>query len=543
MSKPSITAIFILISICFFACQSKNKLDQIYFNAQFITLYDSLPRVEAIAVNQGKIVDMGTKADLEKKYNFSNKIDLNGAFVYPGFNDAHAHFYGLGEQQFRVDLRDSKSWDDCLQKTKIASKNIEGEWIIGRGWDQNIWPDKKFPDLKKLDSIFPDKPVYLKRIDGHAAIANSYALTLAGINTQTKIEGGLVEVINGKLTGILVDNACDLLEKSIPAPSDEQIKSYLLKAQEICLKNGLTSVTDAGLNLKIVKIADSLHKSGLLKIRLNIMLNPNEENFDFAKKNGPLKTDRLTVHGFKIYMDGALGSHGACLLKPYESDTTSGFLLNSVANFKILAQRIAGIPKFQMNAHCIGDSAARVFLKIASEYINADEDRRWRMEHAQVVNPDDYYLFKKTGMIASVQPTHATSDMIWAAELLGKERILHAYAYKKLLEINNIIVLGTDFPVEQVNPILTWYSSIIRKNKDGIILEPFKENILEKYETMMGMTYFPAFAEFRENEKGKIRPGMWADFTLLDRDLFKTEENDILNTKIIGTIIAGEKVF
>ena len=535
----------IIISIFLFACNQREKIDLLVYNATIYTVDSSFSVTDAIAVRDGKIIETGKTGDLQNKFEAIEKIDANGKFIYPGFIDAHAHFVGYGLGLQTVDLVGTESWEDILHRLDDFAKNKnKGQWLIGRGWDQNDWPVKDFPTNEKLNELYPDRPVFLRRVDGHAAIVNQKALDIAGVKAGDKLTGGEVEVKNGKLTGILIDNAIGLVASKIPEPDAAQMKEALLDAQKNCFAVGLTTVDDCGLDYKTVLFIDSIHKKGDLKMRIYAMLSDGRENYDFIFQHGKIKTDRLNVRSFKVYADGALGSRGACLLQPYsDKPGWSGFLLSSQQHFDSVANLLSQ-KDFQMCTHAIGDSGNRTMLMIYAKYLKGKNNSRWRIEHAQVINENDFKLFGENNIIPSVQPTHATSDMYWAADRLGKERVKGAYAYKQLLEQNGWIPLGTDFPVEDISPFKTFYAAVVRRDAKGWPADGYqKENALTREEAMRGMTIWAAKANFEENEKGSLEKGKFADFVILDQDLMKAGEKDLLNTKVLKTFLSGEKVF
>ncbi len=534
-----VLSLFILSS-----CSTKQKVDLLVYNAHIYTVDSSFSKAEAFAVDKGKIVEVGTTKDLQNKYEAKEELNAEGKYIFPGLIDAHAHFlgYGLGLQD--ADLVGTTSWDDILEKLKtFAAENKEG-WIVGRGWDQNDWAVKEFPTNQQLNELFPDRPVILSRVDGHAAIANNKALELAGVKAGDKLEGGEVEVRNGVLTGILVDNATELVYSKVPAPTPAILKEALLDAQKNCFAAGLTTIDDCGLSYQAALFIDSLQKTKDLKMRMYVMLSDAKENYDFLFSKGKIKTDRLNIRAFKVYADGALGSRGACLLQPYsDKPGWSGFLLSSQQHFDSVANIISQ-HGFQMCTHAIGDSGNRVMLNIYAKYLKGKNDQRWRIEHSQVVNKNDFHLFGDNSIVPSVQPTHATSDMYWAGDRLGKERLKGAYANEDLLHQNGWIPLGTDFPVEDISPIKTFYAAVFRQDAKGWPAGGFQmENALSREDAIRGMTIWAAKANFEEDEKGSIEKGKLADFVILDQDLLSADEKDILKTKVLKTFVNGEKVF
>lgn len=533
----------IVLAFLLVGCGAK-KVDTIVHNAVIYTVDASFSKAEAMAIKDGKIVAIGTDKDILDGYTTDNWIDAGGSVVYPGFIDAHAHFVGYGRSLFQVDLFGTNSWEETVERVKtFAQEHPDIYWIEGRGWDQNRWPGKSFPTNKQLNELFPDRPVVLTRVDGHASIANKKALELAGIKAGQQIVGGSIETKNGELTGVLIDNADNAVYAQIPAPNKESYTKWLQAAEKNCFAQGLTTITDCGLHHTDVDAIDALQKEGKLNMRLYVMLSDDPDNYATFLPKGPYKTDKLFVKGIKVYADGALGSRGACLLAPYSDQTGwSGFLLRDQHHYDSLAQVLASTD-FQMCTHAIGDSANREVLNIYQKYLKGTNDKRWRIEHAQVVHPNDMDLFGKTSVIPSVQPTHGTSDMYWAEERLGAERIKGAYAYKQLLQQNGWIPLGTDFPVEDISPFKTFLAAVVRKDAKGYPANGFQmENALTREEAIRGMTIWAAKAGFLEKEVGSLEKGKKADFILLDRDLMEVQEELILDTKVKATYSGGKRV-
>ncbi len=527
------------------ACGNNSSVDTLFINGTVYTVDSVFSKAEAVAIRNGKIVAVGTTAELQKKYKPTSTIDLQGKFMYPGLIDAHAHFYRYGLGLITANLVGTASWEEILTKLNVYAKDIPaGQWIIGRGWDQNDWPVKEFPTNELLNRQFPNNPVLLTRIDGHAAIVNDLALQQGGITAATTLTGGKVVLKNGKPTGVLIDNAIDLVSNKIPAATDEQVKTALLAAQKNCFAAGLTTVDDCGLDYNEVLNIEKANKTGELKIRLYVMLSDAKKNYDAIFQRGKIKTERLHVCSFKIYADGALGSRGACLLEPYNDHKNHyGFLLSNPAHFDSVAKVIYE-KNFQMCTHAIGDSGNRTILNIYGKYLKATNDRRWRIEHAQVVNSNDFSLFKKYSIVPSVQPTHATSDMYWAGERLGPGRVRTAYAFNDLLQQNGWIPLGTDFPVEDIDPLKTFIAAVFRKDMKGWPADGFQtENALSREAALRGMTIWAAKSNFEENEKGSIEPGNFADFTILDTDLMTASFEEMLKASVLKTICGGEVVF
>ncbi|MGI8600803.1 MAG: amidohydrolase [Chitinophagaceae bacterium] len=534
----------LVLSFIFIACRDTAKVDLIIFNATIYTVDSTFSKAEAIAVRDGKIEDIGSSQEITGKYYADTKVNAEGKFIYPGFIDAHAHFYRYGLGLSTANLVETSSWDDITSKLEtFASDNTEG-WLIGRGWDQNKWEEKEFPSKEKLDQLFPNRPVLLTRVDGHAAIANQKALDEAGIRAGMRVTGGEIEVKNGKLTGILVDNAIRLVSSKIPAPTITQVKKSLDAAQKNCFAVGLTTVDDCGINYREMLLMDSFQKSGELKMRIYAMLSDTKENYDFLFDKGKIKTDLMHVRSFKVYADGALGSRGACLLEPYNDRSNwKGFLLSDASHFDSVAN-ILNAKDFQMCTHAIGDSGNRVILNIYAKYLQGTNDKRWRIEHAQVVNENDFAIFGKYNIIPSVQPTHATSDMYWAGDRLGKEREKGAYAFRWLTEQNGWIPLGTDFPVEDISPFKTFLASVFRQDAKGYPATGYQmENALSREQAIRGMTIWAAKSNFEELEKGSLEKGKFADFIILDRDLMTIKAEEVLSTTVLATYLGGERVY
>ena len=538
--------IYLLVLCAFFsACTAPRAADLILHNGIVYTIDSSFSITEAIAIKDGKILATGKSADILQHFSSKNVIDLEKKAVYPGFIDAHAHFVGYGRALYEVNLYDCNTWEEVLQRVKAFETSHPNEaWIRGRGWDQNKWPSKEFPDNKVLNELFPGKPVLLSRVDGHAAVVNNKALALAGVLPGQQIAGGDLVSKDGKLTGVLVDNAVELVTRIIPQASKADYEKWLMAAQQNCFAQGLTTITDCGLMYTDVAIIDTLQREGKLNMRLYVMLSDDTANFSRYLSKIPYKTEKLYVKGIKAYADGALGSRGACLLQPYnDKPGWYGFLLNTQNHYDSLAQMLS-TTDYQLCTHAIGDSGNRMILNVYNKYLKGKNDKRWRIEHAQVVNPEDFHLFGTASVIPSVQPTHATSDMYWATERLGTERIKGAYAYKQLLEQNGWMPLGTDFPVEDISPFKTFYAAIVRKDAKGFPADGFqKENALSRTQAIKGMTIWAAKADFLEKEVGSIEAGKKADIIILDHDLMQIPDSLLLHTKVLATYSGGVKVY
>jgi predicted amidohydrolase YtcJ len=534
----NLLTLFILLTL--FSCKKEEKIpvDTIVINANIYTVNASFDKAQAFAIKDGKFVEIGLNSDIQNKYESFKVIDAEGQTIVPGFIDAHCHFLGLGYDIRSAKLVGTKSFEEVLDSVVSFQKRNKLNYITGRGWDQNDWLVKEFPTKKKLDSLFPNTPVVLGRIDGHALLCNQAALNLGKVTADSKIDGGEVVLKDGKPTGILIDNAKYLVMSQWPKPTREDMAKALMAAQDICFENGLTTVDEAGLSREAIEVIDSLQTADILKIRMYAMVSATKENLDYYLNKGIYKTDKLNVRSFKVYGDGALGSRGALLRKPYTDQPDHfGLLTTSLSEMDSIAKRIAK-SKFQMNTHAIGDSANHILLNIYNKVLKNDKDRRWRIEHAQIISQGDFDKFQN--VLPSVQPTHATSDMYWAEERLGKERMKGAYAFQQLLKAYGKIALGTDFPVEQVNPFLTFHSAVARQDLEEYPLDGFQmDNALSREETLKGMTIWAAFSNFEEKEKGSIEVGKFADFIILDKNIMVIDNKEIPKTKVVKTFVNG----
>ena len=522
-----------------FSCQQKETVTLIVKNAKVYTVNSDFSTVESFAVKDGKFVAVGTNKEIEAKYISENIVDAENKSIFPGFIDGHCHFYRLGLQQQKVDVTGTKSYDEVLQKLVDFQKEKQTNFITGLGWDQNDWEVKEFPTKDKLDSLFPNTPVAITRIDGHALLVNQKAIEISGISEDSKTEGGEFIKKDGKLTGILIDKAKSFVK--IPEPTIKDQIQGLKDAEKINFNYGLTTVVDAGLDKEVIELIDSLQSNGDLKIRMYTMVSATQPNLDYYIKKGIVKTDRLNVRSFKVYGDGALGSRGAAMKKPYsDRENHFGALIYPPERYKEIAKQIA-TSDYQMNTHAIGDSTNYMILKIYTDVLKGQKNRRWRIEHAQIVDQPDFEMFEN--VLPSVQPTHATSDMYWAENRVGEERIKGGYAYKKLLNIYGKVALGTDYPVEKVNPFLTFYAAVARKDLNNFPENGYQmENALSREETLKGMTIWNAYANFEENEKGSIEVGKFADFIMLDQDIMTVDIDKVPHTNVLSTYLGGERV-
>lgn len=529
---------FTIMSI---SCAKKENVDTIVINANVYTVNTNFDKAEAFAIKEGEIVAIGATSEIQAKYASTYINDVKGKTIVPGFIDAHCHFYGLGLQQQKVDLTGTKSFDEVLQRIVDFQKEKNVPFITGRGWDQNDWEVKEFPTKDKLDELFPNTPVAVRRIDGHALLVNQAAINLAEVSINTPFSGGEILQKDGKLTGIFIDNPMGFIEAKIPEPSKKEMIQALKDAEKICIGYGLTTVDDAGISREVIELIDSLQQAGEFKLRIYAMVSNSPENLDYFLNKGIIKTERLNVRSIKVYGDGALGSRGAAMKKPYsDKHNHYGALLSSPEEYLNIAKQIAA-SEYQMNSHAIGDSANYLMLKTYKEVLKGKTDRRWRIEHAQIIDPEDFKYFNN--IFPSVQPTHATSDMYWAENRIGPERMKGAYAYKDLLNTYGKVALGTDFPVEKVNPFLTFYAAVARKDLNNFPENGFQmENVLSREETLKGMTIWAAYANFEENEKGSIEVGKKADFIILNKNIMEIDAEKIPYMEVEETYIDGERV-
>ena len=537
------TKIAISVFMLFLAlsCTRVEQVDTLLYNATFYTLDSLQPEASVIAIKDQRIVAVGQQSLLDR-FEANERIDLEGAFAYPGLIDAHCHFYQLGLNESRLSLLGTQTFEEIVDRIKAFDAQYAPSVLYAWGWDQNDWPIAEFPVNTLLNELFPDRPVVLRRIDGHAYLVNDYALNLAGITVYTEVEGGAILKKANRLTGVLIDGPMRLIDESLPEMDrDSQVRA-LLAAQQIAFENGLTTVNDAGLSRSVIELIDSLHQTGDLKMRVYAMISASKDQLDYYLDRGPVKTPRLNVRSFKVYADGALGSRGAALKEPYADDHEHyGAIVTPLEEMQSIAERLAK-SDFQMNTHAIGDSANYFVLDLYERVLSNPAKVRWKIEHAQVVDEADFDRFAQ-GIIPSVQPTHATSDMYWAEDRLGAERIKGAYAYQALLQRAKMLALGTDFPVEQVSPLLTFYAAVARQDLSGFPSRGyFAEQALTREQALKGMTTWAAYSNFEEHEKGMLKPGYYADITVLSHDLMRINLSEIPKVAVKLVFLAGERV-
>lgn len=529
----SILLYFNILSPLFFflSCQKKVKVDCILKDATIYTMNSNNDVAQCVAIQNGTIVAVGSNRQILKNFESDSVVSLINKYVYPAFTDAHAHFLGLANYLGECNLYQTKSINEVIQKLKTFYKeNPDQFWITGRGWDQNLFDNKEFPTKEALDSVFPNIPVCLTRIDGHAIWTNSKAIQIAKINPSIKVEGGeMILNRNGEPSGIFIDNAKLLIEQHIPQASRKKLIQLLKKADSICQKNYIQYVHDAGLDLWQIQLLDSLIDQQIIKTKIYAMALPTKENIQYFLQHGCIDKPNFKVRAFKLYIDGALGSRGALLKHNYSDKDTRGLLLIPMDSLHKLL-KILYNKNFQVCAHAIGDSANKLILQAYATLLPPDNDRRWRIEHAQVIDTLDLHYFQTYNIIPSVQPTHAISDKNWAIQRLGNQRIKYAYAYQSLWQQNAKLALGTDFPVEDVSPLKTFFASVFRCDYNIKDTTAFNSNErLTRLQTLRGMTIDAAYAGFYEKETGTIEAGKRAEFTILPFDLLKIDREKLSN--------------
>ena len=531
-----------IISFLLFTSCSSNDADLIIHNATIYTVNESFETATAVVVKDGKFIAVGGE-DLLNQYKARSVVNLNGFSVYPGFIDAHCHFYNFGLLQEQLDLSGTKSFEEVVERVASYITTHPGVPVLGQGWDQNSWEVKEYPTKDILDKRFPEQLIALKRVDGHALLVNQVTLDLAGIDSTTSVDGGVFIRANGMLTGVLIDNAMDQVYAALPKPTKQQQTTALLAAQGIAFKNGLTTVDDAGLDKEQLQLIESLHEEGVLDIRIYGMISNTPENLAYYLEKGPTQTERLNIRSVKVYADGALGSRGAALKKEYsDAPGNHGSFVTPVDQIEVLAYVLAK-KGFQMNTHAIGDAANYEVLNAYKKALTIDADPRWRIEHAQIVSLEDREFFG-TKIIPSIQPTHATSDMFWADERLGDDRMQGAYAYKSLLDWSGRVALGTDFPVEHVSPLKTFYAAVARTTEEQLPEGGFQMgDALTRTEALKGMTLWAAYANFEEEIKGSIEVGKLADMVILKRDIMNIDIHEVPQVEVLATIVDGNMVY
>ena len=521
----------------------------LFLGGTVVTGSDQTPRKDfAVYAEGGVIRQVGLASDLRAAHPGAKVVDASNATILPGLTDAHGHLYGLGLSLDVVRLQDTKSLDEVIARVKErAATTTAGQWIVGRGWDQNDWPVKEFPTAAALDAVVPDHPVFLRRIDGHAAVTNTAGLRAAGVTAATKDPDGgrIIRDASGNPTGTFVDAAMDLVEDHMPAPTPAQRKARVLASANAIAATGLTEMHDAGIDAATIVAVKELIDEKRFPIRVYAMLGDNDELLRTWFAQGTLVDygGRLTVRSVKLYADGALGSRGAALLEPYSDDAgNTGLMIAKPEHILDVAKRgrAAG---FQINTHAIGDRGVRnVIDAYASAGVAASD--RFRVEHLQVIAPTDVPKLVEHGIIASMQPTHATSDMYWAEARLGPERVKGAYAWRTVLDAGGRLTLGSDFPVEDVNPFFGLFAAVTRQDQQQWPAGGwYPAQRLTLAEAIRGFTKDAAYAAFEEKSRGTIEPGKLADFTIVEGDLFAMPAAELYKAKVRYTVVGGDVVF
>lgn len=556
------TRTFALAAVCAVALAGKaagaqqtsaTPADLIVTNARIYTADETRPLAEAFAVRNGRVVFVGSKqeADVLKGAN-TRVIDAAGKTVIPGMVDAHAHFGGLAGTLRSVDLVGTKSYDDVIARVVERAKTVpKGTWIQGRGWDQNAWGNTAFPTHEKLSAAVPDHPVILTRVDGHAALVNTSAMQAANVTAATKDPSGgkLIRGANNAPTGVLIDNAQGIVGSKVPRETVAETRAALKGAINLMHRWGLTGMHDAGASRAMIDLYEDMAKANELNLRLYVMIGDNADALNHYMQVGPrsaLYDGQLWVRSIKLYADGAMGSRGAALLEPYADDpNNSGLLLSAPEHIREVAER-ALKSGFQVNTHAIGDRGNRVVLDAYEQALksNPTADHRFRVEHAQIINYDDIPRFAQLGVIPSMQASHQTSDMYWIGKRLGPTRLYGAYAWRSLLNSGVVIPNGSDFPVEQVNPLISFHASVARQDANNWPAGGwFPEQRMTREEALRSMTLWPAYSAFQEKEMGSLTPGKYADFVILDQDIMRVPAELILDTNVIATYIGGREVY
>jgi len=517
--------------------------DLVVRNAKIYTADPAKPNAAVLVIKDGKILAVGDSWAGKA----TRTVDAKGAMVMPGFIDSHGHVQGLGESLETLDLRGIKSEAEAAAMVeKVAKSAKPGEWIRGRSWDQNLWPGKQFPTKASLDQAAPANPVMLSRVDGHASWVNQRALDLSDVNGKTPDPDGgkVLRTESGEATGVLIDMAQRLVGRKVPEATPEQVRRYLARATSELARLGITSVHDAGVSWETLQGYRALITAGEMPVRVNAMIGGVGPLWEMYKKRGPEIGDFLTVRSIKLYADGALGSRGAALLAPYSDDPqNSGLLINKEELIRQVSVE-AVKTGFQVCTHAIGDGGNRAVLNAYAAALGGQNNKRFRVEHAQVVAPEDFDIFRKFNIIASVQATHATSDMGWAEARLGPERVKGAYAWQSFLKRGIVVANGSDFPVEQPNPLWGFYSAVTREDHSGAPNGGwYPAQKMNRSEALQSWTQTGAYAAFEESSKGSLTVGKVADFIMLDHDIMTVPAADILKTRVTMTVVGGRVVY
>jgi predicted amidohydrolase YtcJ len=553
-----ILLLLLILLVLPLVCRAQTPADVLFLHGNVYTVNDAAPHAEAIAIKGDRIAFAGSNEEA-KKYSgpATRTIDLKGKTVLPGLTDSHYHIFEVGERLTHLNLESATSRELFLAKIKDqAAEAGPGRWITGRGWIETFWKPPVFPTREELDKVAPLNPIYLVRADGHGAVANSKALEIAAINAKTPDPFGgeiLREKKSGEALGMLLDNAMDLVARKIPPPTAEENERALVSGALRTIALGWCEIQNAGSHLPEVQLMQKLYGEGKLKLRIyNAVYGPGEAA-DRLLKDGPILDaydHHFTTRTIKVIFDGSLGSRSAALLKPYSDADTSGFLTEKESDLRPMLEEALrhGI---QVETHAIGDRANRTILDLYEEAFEAVppnerkiREPRWRVEHAQILSPSDIPRFAALGVIASMQPSHAISDLYFAPRRLGEERLAGAYAWQSLLKTGAIIAGGSDAPVERGEPMIEFYAAVARKSQSGFTGPGWHpEQAATREQALKMFTRWPAYAAFEEQDKGSIEAGKLADLTILSDDIMKIPEPEILRTRCLMTIIGGEIVY
>lgn len=535
---PILALVLFLVSSCY----KGETVDLIVHNARIYSVDSDWKVYEAMAIRDGKIVELGAERQILNKYAADESFDAGGKEIYPGFIDAHAHIFSLAKQRLGVDLTGTSSMDELLARCEKYESRTQKKFIVGSGWDQASWGESELPTNARLTTLFPTIPVALFRVDGHAVLINDCLMKKLGIDENTAVEGGIFQKTDGKCTGLLMDNAMNAVYAVLPKYSNKELEKAIEMIQNELYQYGITGVHEAGITREELSLLQKMVKKDALKINLYAMLSPTEANIQFAQKNGIYQLKNLSVRSFKVIGDGALGSRGACLKEPY-SDAPGhfGVLTCSIEKMNEIAQEALRL-NYQLNVHAIGDSTNKIVLDLFAKAQAKKVDHRWRLEHAQVLSLADIARLNSCGAFPSVQPTHAVSDQRWAEARLGSHRMEGAYAYRKILNEVGILALGTDFPIESMNPFATIFAATQRKNNANEPKNGFYPNeALTLEECIRGMTLWAAMAAFQDEELGSLEVNKQANFVVLEKPL-KNATNYVPNFAF-ATFINGKKVY
>jgi predicted amidohydrolase YtcJ len=535
------------------AVAQERPADMILYNARIHTVDENRPTGEAMAIRDGMVLFVGSRRGAEALAGErTERVDLQGTTVIPGMVDAHVHLMGLGAALRNIDLVGTRSYDEVIPLVVARAQSTpKGEWIQGRGWDQNDWGDTRFPTHEALSRTVPDHPVYLTRVDGHAALVNAKAMELAGLTAATEDPSGgrILREVGGAATGVLIDRAQGLVARAIPEPSVHEQRQALLAAIAEANRWGLTGIHDAGVGAESIDLYESVAREGAYTIRNYVMIASDDATLQRYFSRGPqtaLYDGRLWIRAIKISADGALGSRGAALIEPYSDDPgNTGLLITPFARIEEVAVR-ALRQGFQVNVHAIGDRANRVTLDAFAAALQEvpTADHRFRIEHAQIIHFQDLPRFAQLDVIPSMQGSHQTSDMYWAIDRLGWTRVQGAYAWRSLLNTGVVIPNGSDFPVESPNPLISFKAFVTRQDANGWPAGGwFPDERTTRMEALKSMTLWPAYAAFMEGVSGSLTPGKYADFVVLDQDIMTIAAERILDTRVLMTVLGGTVVY